>query len=66
LRHGNANAHFNREKKHRNSNFDLLAAVHETEYPNVKRPIDPKTKQPIEPAHRFEVTTESDSVSQSK
>lgn len=40
--------------------------MHESEYSNVKRPIDPATKLPIEPAHRFEVTTESDSVSQAK
>lgn len=40
--------------------------MHEAEYANVKRPIDPKTKRPIEPAHRFEVTTEGDSVSQAK
>ncbi|RJE17590.1 hypothetical protein PHISCL_10073 [Aspergillus sclerotialis] len=54
------------EKKYRKTNFDLLAAVHETEYANIKRPIDPKTKRPIEPAHKFEVTTEGDSVSQAK
>lgn len=55
-----------REKKHRKCNFDLLTAVHETEYRNVKRPIDPETKRPLEPAHRFEVNIEGDSVSQAK
>jgi arginine-tRNA-protein transferase len=55
-----------REKKHRKCNFDVLSAVHESEYDNIKRPIDPATKLPIEPAHRFEVTIESDSMSQAK
>ncbi|KAJ5318864.1 Arginyl-tRNA--protein transferase 1 [Penicillium brevicompactum] len=54
------------EKKHRKCNFDVLSAVHESEYSNIKRPIDPATKLPIEPAHRFEVTIEGDSVSQAK
>lgn len=55
-----------REKKHRKCNFDLLTAVHESEYSHVKRPIDPETKRPLEPAHRFEVNIEGDSVSQAK
>lgn len=54
------------EKRHRKQHFDLITAIHETEYCNVKRPVDPKTKRPIEPAHRFEVTIESDSISQRK
>ncbi|KAJ5647002.1 arginine-tRNA-protein transferase [Penicillium lividum] len=54
------------EKKYRKCNFDLLSAVHEAEYGNVKRPIDPATKRPLEPAHRFEVNIEGDSVSQAK
>ncbi|CAG8034123.1 unnamed protein product [Penicillium salamii] len=54
------------EKKHRKCNFDVLSAVHSSEYDNIKRPVDPATKCPIEPAHRFEVTTESDSVTQAK
>jgi arginine-tRNA-protein transferase len=55
-----------REKKHRKCHFDLLSAVHEAEYSNVKRPMDPDTKRPLEPAHRFEVTIEGDSASQAK
>ncbi|KAK2806571.1 Arginyl-tRNA--protein transferase 1 [Onygenales sp. PD_10] len=55
-----------REKKHRKTHFDVLTQIHETEYANVKKPIDPKTKKPIEPAHRFEVNIESDSFSQAK
>ncbi|KAJ5317080.1 hypothetical protein N7508_001588 [Penicillium antarcticum] len=54
------------EKKHRKCNFDVVTAVHESEYGNVKRPIDPATKRPLEPAHRFEVNVEGDSVSQAK
>ncbi|PTU19565.1 hypothetical protein P175DRAFT_0441917 [Aspergillus ochraceoroseus IBT 24754] len=54
------------EKRHRKRNFDLLAAVHESEYGNIKRPIDPKTKRPLEPAHRFEINIEGDTVSQAK
>ncbi|KMK61725.1 arginine-tRNA-protein transferase, putative [Aspergillus fumigatus Z5] len=54
------------EKKRRKCNFDLLTAVHEAEYSNVKRPIDPKTKKLLEPAHRFEVNIEGDSISQAK
>ncbi|KAJ6072734.1 hypothetical protein N7467_010819 [Penicillium canescens] len=54
------------EKKHRKCNFDVVTAVHESEYSNVKRPVDPATKRPLEPAHRFEVNIEGDSVSQAK
>ncbi|KAL5336445.1 arginine-tRNA-protein transferase [Aspergillus crustosus] len=54
------------EKKRRKCNFDLQNAVHEVEYSNLKRPIDPKTKKPLEPAHRFEVNIEGDTVSQAK
>lgn len=32
----------------------------------MKRPIDPATKRALEPAHRFEVNIEGDSVSQAK
>lgn len=56
----------NREKKYRKCNFDVVKAVHEAEYSHVKRPIDPATKRPLEPAHRFEVNLEGDSVSQAK
>ncbi|CAL5868202.1 uncharacterized protein PFLUO_LOCUS2426 [Penicillium psychrofluorescens] len=54
------------EKKHRKCNFDLLPAVHEAEYSNIQRPIDPDTKRPLEPAHRFEVNLEGDSASKAK
>lgn len=50
----------------RKEKFDVVKAVHEAEYANLKRPIDPKTKRPIEPAHKFEVTIEGDSISQRK
>ena len=55
-----------REKKQRRDTFDLADAVHLAEYERVKRPIDPKTKKHLEPAHRFEVNLEGDSVSQAK
>ncbi|EAW14156.1 arginyltransferase [Aspergillus clavatus NRRL 1] len=54
------------EKRHRKCHFDLLTEIHEAEYSNVKRPIDPKTKKLLEPAHRFEVNVEGDSISQAK
>ncbi|PGH23533.1 hypothetical protein AJ80_02487 [Polytolypa hystricis UAMH7299] len=54
------------QKKHRKQTFNLLAQVHEAEYSNVNRPIDPTTKRNIEPAHKFEVNIESDSFSLAK
>ncbi|PLB55707.1 Arginyl-tRNA-protein transferase [Aspergillus steynii IBT 23096] len=54
------------EKKHRKQTFDVSDVVHEAEYSNVKRPLDPKTKKLLEPAHRFEVNIEGDSISQAK
>ncbi|KAJ5495996.1 hypothetical protein N7539_001112 [Penicillium diatomitis] len=54
------------EKRHRKSHFDLQSVVHEAEYSNLKRPIDPSTKRALEPAHKFEVNLEGDSVSQAK
>lgn len=55
-----------REKRHRKTHFDLQSAVHESEYNKIKRPIDPITNRPLEPAHKFEVNLEGDSVSQAK
>lgn len=40
--------------------------MHEAEYSNLKRPVDPATNRPLEPAHRFEVNLEGDSASQAK
>ncbi|OKL60816.1 hypothetical protein UA08_03187 [Talaromyces atroroseus] len=54
------------EKRQRKQNFDVVKAVHEAEYSHLQRPIDPKTKRPIEPAHKFEVSIEGDSISQRK
>ncbi|KAJ5899315.1 arginine-tRNA-protein transferase [Penicillium taxi] len=54
------------ENKHRKNNFDLLTRVHEAEYGNLKHPVDPVTKRPLEPAHRFEVNIEGDTISQAK
>ena len=55
-----------REKRGRRDKFDLLDAVHASEYSHLKRPIDPSTKKPIEPAHKFEVTLESDAFKTEK
>ena len=55
-----------REKKRRKNNFDLYGAVHECEYCNVRRPIDTRTKEAIEPAHKFEVTLEPDEFTEEK
>ena len=55
-----------REKKRRRNHFDLCTAVHEAEYKNVKRPINPTTNESIEPAHKFEITLEPDSITDEK
>ncbi|KAM5439406.1 Arginyl-tRNA--protein transferase 1 [Microsporum ferrugineum] len=54
------------EKKHHDQTFDLIERVHEMEYPSLSRPVNPKSKRTIEPAHRFEVNLESDSFSVAK
>ncbi|KAL8813345.1 MAG: hypothetical protein Q9223_007062 [Gallowayella weberi] len=54
------------EKKRRKNHFDLGAAVHEIESSHVPRPTDPKTSQPIRPAHEFEVCLEPDSYTEEK
>lgn len=36
------------------------------EYEKIKRPIDKKSGQPIEPAHKFEVNLEGDSFTKEK
>ncbi|KAI1962806.1 Arginyl-tRNA--protein transferase 1 [Ophidiomyces ophidiicola] len=51
------------EAKSRKNTFDLRQRVHEAEYSQLPRPINPKTKLPIEPAHKFEVKIEADSLS---
>jgi arginyl-tRNA---protein transferase len=37
-----------------------------SEYTLIRRPTDPLTKKPIEPAHKFEVSLESDAFSVEK
>ncbi|KAI1974034.1 Arginyl-tRNA--protein transferase 1 [Ophidiomyces ophidiicola] len=54
------------EAKSRKNTFDLRQRVHEAEYSQLPRPINPKTKLPIEPAHKFEVKIEADSLSLEK
>lgn len=53
-------------KRWRKNHFDLQTIVHETESINVRRPIDPKTKELIRPAKKFEVHLESDSYTEEK
>ena len=55
-----------REKKRRRNRFDVFEAVHESEYRCVRRPIDTRTKEPIEPAHEFEVALEPDDFTEEK
>ena len=55
-----------REKRRRKTEFDLYEAVHECEYRNVRRPIDIRTNEKIEPAHKFEVTLEPDDFTDEK
>jgi arginyl-tRNA---protein transferase len=54
------------EKQRRKSAFDLECSVHASEYAKLERPVDPKTKKRIEPAHKFEISLESDSPSEEK
>ncbi|KAL9640229.1 MAG: hypothetical protein Q9164_000416 [Protoblastenia rupestris] len=55
-----------REKRKQRNTFELCRSVHEAEYANVKRPIDLRTKEPIEPARKFEVNLEADSYTAEK
>ncbi|KZZ92282.1 arginyl-tRNA-protein transferase 1 [Ascosphaera apis ARSEF 7405] len=56
------------QKRQRRSKFNVFDRIHDAEYSNIPRPIDPSTspKRPIEPAHKFEVNLESDSFSLNK
>lgn len=53
-------------KRRRRDHFDLSESVHASEYSNVKRPVDPRTNEPIEPAHKFEVILEPDNFTEEK
>ncbi|KAI1612894.1 arginine-tRNA-protein transferase [Exophiala viscosa] len=54
------------EKRRTRDKFELLTAVHKADYDHVKRPVSKRTGQPIEPAHRFEVSLEGDGFSKEK
>lgn len=45
-------------KAEQKNNFNLISAIHESEYSNVKKPL--------EPAHRFEVSLEPDAFTEEK
>ena len=55
-----------REKKYYRNNFDLSLKVHGAEYQSIKRPVNPRNKETIEPAHKFEVTLEEDTFTEEK
>lgn len=55
-----------REKKRCKNKFDVYEAVHGSEYRCVRRPIDTRTKELVEPAHKFEVALEPDSFTEEK
>ena len=54
------------EKQRRKTIFDLQASVHASEYSDLEKPVDPKTKERVEPAHRIDIKLESDSFSKEK
>ncbi|KAL6717494.1 Arginyl-tRNA--protein transferase 1 [Lecanora helva] len=54
------------EKRHQKNHFNLCEVVHSSEYQNVKKPIDTRTDEPIEPAHNFEVSLEPDNFTEEK
>ncbi|KAL8630826.1 hypothetical protein Q9189_003495 [Teloschistes chrysophthalmus] len=55
-----------REKHWRRNHFDLCTAIHETESPCVPKPIDPRVREPIKPAYRFDVSLEPDIFTEEK
>ncbi|KAL9596162.1 MAG: hypothetical protein Q9219_005982 [cf. Caloplaca sp. 3 TL-2023] len=55
-----------RQKRWRKNHFDLHTAIHEAEFSHVERPTNPKTKEPIAPAHKFEVYLEPDNYTEEK
>jgi len=55
-----------RAKRTKRDKFDLTEAVHKSEYTNLAKPIGKKSHKPIEPAHKFEVTLESDKFTPEK
>ncbi|MCJ1351836.1 MAG: Arginyl-tRNA--protein transferase 1 [Icmadophila ericetorum] len=54
------------EKKHRRNHFDIAEAINQFQYCNVKKPVDPATKDHIEPAHKFEIILEPDTFTEEK
>lgn len=53
-------------KRQKRDKFDVGDAAHKAEYDRLPKPIGKKSKQPIEPAHKFEVTLEGDSCTKEK
>lgn len=57
---------YTREKKDLASRYELRRKIHEAEYAQVKKPIDTRSKEPIQPAHSFEVDIEPNSFTSEK
>lgn len=53
-------------KRQKRDKFNVVEAVHKAEYGCVPRPVGKKTKTPIEPAYKFEVTLEPDNCTKEK
>ena len=54
------------EKRRKRDKFDVIEAVHTSEYSSLSRPESRKTGKPIEPAHSFAVNLESDNFTTEK
>jgi arginyl-tRNA---protein transferase len=54
------------EKQRRKTVFDLREAVHASEYTTLQRPVDPRSRKIVDPAHKFEINLESDAFSKEK
>lgn len=53
-------------KRENRDRFDVVEAVHKAEYGRLSKPVGKKSNQPIEPAHKFEVSLEPDSCNKEK
>lgn len=53
-------------KRAKRDKFEVVDAAHKAEYNVLPRPVGKKTQQPIEPAHKFEVTLEPDTCTKEK
>ncbi|MCJ1331802.1 Arginyl-tRNA--protein transferase 1 [Thelotrema lepadinum] len=54
------------EKRDRKNNFDVHRRIHEADYDNIPKPINPSTGKSIEPSHKLEVSLEPDQYTEEK